>query len=40
MEFTTPLGEGTKNKAETEVDIFGLTWSLELGYMNIEIEVD
>ncbi|XP_015075436.1 uncharacterized protein LOC107019451 [Solanum pennellii] len=40
MAFTTPLGEGTNNKAEIEAAIFGLTWALELGYRNIILELD
>lgn len=40
MAFTTPLGEGTNIKADIEASIFGFTWSLELRYRNIEIEVD
>ena len=32
MAFTTPLGEGTNNKAEIEGVIFCLTWALRLGY--------
>uniref|UniRef100_M1DRY4 RNase H family protein n=1 Tax=Solanum tuberosum TaxID=4113 RepID=M1DRY4_SOLTU len=38
--FTTPLGEGTNNQAEVEAAIFGMTWSLELGYRNVLLEVD
>ena len=30
MAFTTPLREGTNNKAENEAEIFGLTWAIEL----------
>ena len=30
MAFTTPLGEGTNNKAEIEAAFFGLSWALEL----------
>ncbi|XP_015064690.1 uncharacterized protein LOC107009897 [Solanum pennellii] len=40
MTFTTPLGEGTNNKAELEAAILGLTWALELGYRNIILELD
>lgn len=40
MAFATPLGEGTNNKAKLESAIFGMTWSLELGYSKIILEVD
>ena len=40
MAFTTPLGKGTNKKAKIEASIFGLTWSLELGYRNIILELD
>nr|XP_010315780.1 uncharacterized protein LOC104644285 [Solanum lycopersicum] len=39
MALTTPLGEGTNNKAELEAVILGLTWALELGYKNIILEL-
>lgn len=40
MAFTTPLGEGTNNKAEIEATNFGLTWAVKLGYKNILLELD
>ncbi|KAK4707184.1 hypothetical protein R3W88_033257 [Solanum pinnatisectum] len=40
LAFATPLGEGTNNQAELESAIFGMTWSLELGYKKIILEVD
>ena len=40
MAFTTPLGDGTNNRAEIEATIFGLTWAIELGYRNIVLELD
>ena len=40
MAFTTPLGEGTNNKAEIEAAIVGLNWALELGDRNIILELD
>uniref|UniRef100_A0A0V0GYS9 Putative ovule protein n=1 Tax=Solanum chacoense TaxID=4108 RepID=A0A0V0GYS9_SOLCH len=40
LAFATPLGEGTNNQAELEAAIFGMTWSLQLGFKNVIIEVD
>jgi len=40
LAFATPLGEGTNNQAKMEVAIFGMTWSLQLGYRNVMLEVD
>ena len=40
MAFSTSLGEGSNNKAETEAALLGLSWALELGYQNIQIELD
>ncbi|KAH0712319.1 hypothetical protein KY285_007878 [Solanum tuberosum] len=40
LAFATPLGEGTNNQAELEAAIFGMTWSLQLGFKNVMLEVD
>ena len=40
MAFTTPIGVGTNNMAETEAAIFRLSWALELGYRNIILDLD
>ncbi|XP_015084239.1 uncharacterized protein LOC107027648 [Solanum pennellii] len=40
MAFSTPLGEGSNNKAEIEAALFGLTWAFELGFKNILLELD
>uniref|UniRef100_M1DMV9 RNase H family protein n=1 Tax=Solanum tuberosum TaxID=4113 RepID=M1DMV9_SOLTU len=40
LAFATPLGEGTNNQVELETTIFGMTWSIHLGYMKVILEVD
>ena len=40
MTFTTPLGEGTNNKAKIEAANFGSNWALELGYKKKVLEVE
>ncbi|KAH0746322.1 hypothetical protein KY285_007979 [Solanum tuberosum] len=40
LAFATRLGEDTNNQAEMEAAIFGLTWSLQVGYRNVILEVD
>jgi len=40
LAFATPSGEDTNNQAEMEAAIFGLTWSLQVGYRNVILEVD
>ncbi|KAK6782003.1 hypothetical protein RDI58_019799 [Solanum bulbocastanum] len=40
LAFATPLGDGTSIQAEVEAALFGLSWSLEMGYENIILEVD
>ncbi|KAH0661517.1 hypothetical protein KY284_026448 [Solanum tuberosum] len=40
LAFATPMGEGTNNQAEIGAAIFGMTWLLQLGYMNVILEVD
>ncbi|WMV32833.1 hypothetical protein MTR67_026218 [Solanum verrucosum] len=38
--FSTPLGEGTNNQTEVEAALFGLSWCVQLNYMNVILEVD
>ncbi|XP_015054773.1 uncharacterized protein LOC107001123 [Solanum pennellii] len=40
MAFAATLCEGTNNKAEIEAAIFCLSWTLELGYSNILLDLD
>jgi len=40
LAFATPLWEGTNNQVELETTIFGMTWSIHLGYMKVILEVD
>ncbi|XP_049378041.1 uncharacterized protein LOC125842768 [Solanum stenotomum] len=40
LAFATPLGEGSNNQAEVAATLFGMTWSLQLGYRNVILEVD
>ncbi|KAH0694811.1 hypothetical protein KY285_021908 [Solanum tuberosum] len=40
LAFATPLGEGTNNQAEIGAAIFGQTWAVQLGYINVILEVD
>ncbi|XP_010314385.1 uncharacterized protein [Solanum lycopersicum] len=38
--FSLPLGFGTNNIAEIKASLYGLDWSEQHGYKNIELEVD
>ncbi|XP_055814172.1 uncharacterized protein LOC129883562 [Solanum dulcamara] len=38
--YAIPLGTGTNNQAEIKSAIFGLSWCLHLGYMQVILEVD
>ncbi|KAH0709397.1 hypothetical protein KY284_010824 [Solanum tuberosum] len=40
LAFATPMREGTNNQAELEAAIFGMTWSIHLGYKKVILEVD
>lgn len=40
LDFTSPIGNCTKNQEKFGASIFGMTWALELGYMKIILEMD
>nr|XP_010314573.1 uncharacterized protein LOC104645185 [Solanum lycopersicum] len=40
MAYSVFLGEGSNNQAETKAAQLGLSWALELGYKNIQMELD
>lgn len=38
--YATPLGDGSRNKAEVEAAIFGIAWCIQLGYKKVLLEDD
>lgn len=38
--FTAPLGVGSNNQVEVQVDIIGITWCIQHGYSRVILEED